>query len=518
MASEQASEHIFSTESPKLITPIASNSSGGFGGSVVVPSSKSISHRALILAALTGRSAVVYNPLRSDDVDLTFDALRAMGYDAIRDGSDVIFSGKQAHIMSAGGSATDIYIKHSGTSARLLTAVAAIQRTPMRIDGSERMRERPMQDLITPLAELGVTLSHERGCLPITIHRGLEIASSSGRGFGSGLSAGLSAGLGLDGGFGSSTTSASMPVVTVNASKSSQFLSALLLIAPLLPHGVEIRLAGTMSSRSYVDMTIAQMRMAGVEVQELTTNESTGQHGYRVPGGQRYTLREWNVEGDYSGASYALAAAAITGGTVHIPNLVRESLQGDRVIVDILEEFGAQVEWHADAGLTLRGNPDRVLRGMTTSGATSGVERDMNTCPDIVPTVAVVALFAETPTRLHNIEHLRYKESDRIAAVIGNIERLGGKAMVEKNSAGGETLVIEPLSADVLAARAPAAAPSALSATAPIISLPTFDDHRMAMCFAVAGLRLAGVQIEEPSCVAKSYPTFWADFERLSQG
>lgn len=439
----------------RLIQPAAA------GGTLAVPTSKSLTHRALIIAAFAAhdsdKPALVRNPLRSDDTTLTLEALRRMGYPvAVSENSDGIetveFAGKRTDTNGL----VAINIHHSGTSARLLTAVAAVQPIPeggsIEIDGSERMRQRPMQELIEPLAALGVRLQHQNGFLPIRITE--PISNDEG-----------------------------MNTARVDAAKSSQFLSALLLIAPLLAHGLRIEVGGEIASKSYSDMTIAQMRKAGIQVEE--TVEKTTAHGritrYFVSGKQTYSMPHYAVEGDYSSGSYPLAAAAITGGTVTITNLTQDSPQGDRAIVEILQNFGTSIVWSAD-GLTLTGN--KHLRG---------VDCDMNSCPDIVPTVAVVALFAEGRSYFRNIEHLRYKESDRIAAVIGNIERLGGRAFVE-----GNALVVEP-------------AVTALHGA----SIPTFDDHRMAMSFALAGLRVSGIEIENPSCVAKSYPDFWRDFERL---
>jgi 3-phosphoshikimate 1-carboxyvinyltransferase len=425
-------------------------------GHLAVPTSKSLTHRALIIAAFaanaSAKAAQVHNPLRSDDTTLTLEALRRMGYPiTVRKNSDgvevVEFAGKR--IPPSDSPRIDIH--HSGTSARLLTAVAAIQHLAsgqfIEIDGSERMRQRPMQELIQPLSALGAELRHENGFLPIRIAASLP-------------------------------DSENQASVRVDASKSSQFLSALLLIAPLLKAGLRIEIQGAIASQSYSDMTIAQMRDAGVEVKEWRENGVVTH--YTIAGGQSYQMPNYTVEGDYSSASYPLAAAAITGGSVTITNLRQHSPQGDRAIVDILQAFGAKVEWKPE-GLTLTG--DKPLRG---------VDWDMNSSPDIVPTVAVVAMFATGRSTFRNIEHLRYKESDRVQAVIENIERLGGRSLVE-----GNALVVEPV--------------KGLHGA----SIPTFDDHRMAMSFALAGLKTPSVVIENPSCVAKSYPDFWRDFEQL---
>ncbi|MCS6809395.1 MAG: 3-phosphoshikimate 1-carboxyvinyltransferase [Bacteroidota bacterium] len=425
-------------------------------GSVTVPASKSITHRALIIGACaadaSGESTVVMNPLRSDDTVLTLQALQAMGYPARVDEHNgdihkVEWLGKR----NVPEGPVHIDIHHSGTSARLLTAVAAVQPIAnggyIQIDGSARMRQRPMHELITALTTLGAVIEHHEGFLPLRVVKPV----------------------------------AELPLettVAIDASKSSQFLSALLLIAPLLPGGINIRLVSNITSQSYSDMTIAQMAQAQVHVEEHVEHGRVV--GYSIDGGQRYCMREYNIEGDYSSASYWLAAATITGGKIHIPNLTPHSLQGDQAIVPILESFGARAAWKND-GLHVQG-----------TAKLQGVEWNMNTCPDIVPTVSVVALFAEGRSVFRNIEHLRYKESDRIQAVCENIERLGGTAYLE-----GSDLIIQPT--------------TGLHGA----SLPTFDDHRIAMSFALAGLRISGVEIEQPECVAKSYPNFWHDFEQL---
>lgn len=412
-------------------------------GECILPTSKSLTHRAYILAALaattTQKPCRVVAPLRSDDTDITFEALRTMGYEAVREQNTVIFTGVYA--PPAEGRCT-IYVHHSGTSARLLAAVAALQPYPVRLDGSERMRSRPMMELMQPLEQLGAHIEHTGGVLPLTITQPI---THGGR-------------------------------VDVDASKSSQFLSALFLITPLLNGTTQIFLKGAIASQSYSDMTLQLLRDAGITVDTTPT-------GYQISGGQKLRQQHWEVEGDYSAASYPLAAAALTGGSVTAPNLRSESLQGDRTILEILEDFGAEVIRHESGGITVRGK-----------GKLQGFRRDMNSCPDIVPTVAVVALFASEPVELYNIEHLRYKETDRISAVIENIQKLGGSARLAGNS-----LIIEPSAAVLHGAE-----------------LPTYDDHRMAMSFALAGLRVPGVVIEDPACVSKSYPDFWQDWERLT--
>ncbi len=380
---------------------------------------------------MANEASTVVRPLLSDDVKITFAALGQLGFPAQQDDESFRFETWEAAAPSV---PREIWVGNSGTSARFLTALAAWRGWPCRIDGVARMRSRPMKPLIGALTQLGADIRCRDDCLPF------EIAPAQLRG----------------------------SAVQIDASQSSQFLSALLLIAPLLPQGLSIEHGGRIASRPYARMTVEIMRRAGIELEEEADF-------YRVRRGQNYRLSQVEIEPDYSSASYFLAGAALSGGTVRIPGLRRDSLQGDRAILDILEHMGAQIQV-TSRGVELKSAP------------LQGVEWDCNTCPDLVPTLAAAALFAERPSRLKNIAHLRYKESDRIQAVIENIRRLGGSAEMI-----GEDLHITP--APLHGAR-----------------LPAYNDHRIAMSFALVGLRIPGVVIEGAESVQKSYPNFWDDF------
>ncbi len=401
--------------------------SGIVEGVLEAPPSKSITHRLLIMAALSGHPCRIRRPLHSEDTLITLQGLQKMGYDFYIDEGDFVFTGR--HRIPA--TSCEIDVGNSGTSARFLTALAAVQSFPSYIDGSERMRQRPMQPLISALRKLGTVIEDRDGYLPIKI-----------AGY-------LAQGCEID----------------IDASKSSQFLSALLLIAPRLHVGLRLVHHGQVASEPYANMTIALMQKAGIPVRSR-------REMVHAPGMKNYLMADSRVEGDYSSAAYFLVAAAITGGSITVRHLTPNSVQGDRAILDILAAAGARVEWHPQ-GVTVSG------------GLLRGVDVHMHHYPDLVPTVAVMALFANTPTRLREVEHLRYKESDRIQAVIDNITRLGGRAYLE-----GNDLVIEPkpLHGAVL---------------------PTYNDHRIAMSFALVGLKVPGVKIENPACVRKSYPDFW---------
>jgi 3-phosphoshikimate 1-carboxyvinyltransferase len=245
------------------------------------------------------------------------------------------------------------------------------------------------------------------------------------------------------------------------------------MLAPLTDQGLEISVSGSVVSQSYVQLTAAILKQVGIRIQH---NEKV----YFIPGHQNYQIKQAKVEGDFSSASYFAVGAAMSGGTICINNLHRDSKQGDRLVLDILKKAGANVFWknqqvHIEAG-------DLI-----------GIDEDMNSQPDLVPTIAIMSLFGKEKSRLRAIEHLRFKETDRLQALIDNIRKLTGKISMDHND-----LIIEPV--------------PLLGAT-----LPTFNDHRIAMSFALAGLRIPGIKIENPECVNKSFPKFWHNFENLTK-
>lgn len=409
---------------------------------LAVPGSKSITQRALVAAALAGGESLLLGALDSEDTNYLRSALRALGVRI--DCSDP----EAWRVQGCGGRlrAPDapIYLGNNGTATRLLTSVAALAGGPVRITGDARMAERPIAPLMEALRGWGVAIASERGngCPPLTIH-----------------------GQGIHGG---STTLA--------AGKSSQYLSSLLLVAPYAQETAEIAVAGRLYSRPYVDMTLAVMQAFGVQAGPVP-----GQSRFVVPRGG-YRARQYLIEGDASSASYFLAAAAICGGRVRVVNLPSPSLQGDAGFVELLVRMGCRVE--QDRG------------GMQVTGASClhGIEADMGDMPDVAPTLAVVAAFAEGMTSITNIAHLRVKECDRLSAMTHELRRLG-VAVEEREDAmhiqgrGG---------LDLHGGR-----------------IQTYRDHRIAMSMALAGLRIPGVAIEGEDCVAKSFPDFWERFRML---
>ncbi|MCG6916144.1 MAG: 3-phosphoshikimate 1-carboxyvinyltransferase [Deltaproteobacteria bacterium] len=404
--------------------------------SVNIPGSKSVTHRYLIMAALAEGRSWLGNGLWCDDTRYTASALKSFGAQ-IRHSSEAI------EVIGMGGDlscpAEPIYLENAGTSLRLLTAVACLGQGSSILVGNERMHTRPIEELSAALQPLGgvVESLQERGYPPVRIH-------------GSGLKGGST---------------------IVDASRSSQFVSAILLVAPYASQPVEITVQGLVS-KPYVDVTLDGMSRFGARARWL--DEKT----LRVEAPGRYLAGSYDVEGDCSSASYFWAAAAITGGRVSTQNIHRESRQGDLAFLKILCQMGCRAEWH-DHGVTLYG------------GKLRAIEVDMKDMPDMVPTLAVTAAFAQGKTVITNVGHLRIKESDRLRAIAEGLEKMN--IQVDEKE-------------DRLTIRGgnPRGA-----------MITSHHDHRIAMSFAVAGLLAEGVRIDDEMCVSKSFPQFWETFEQL---
>jgi len=408
---------------------------------ITVPGSKSITQRALIAAALADGRSTLLTPLASEDTAYTSAALKAMGIVITPQGDQWTVNGTGGQINTPD---QEIFLGNNGTATRFLTSVAALGHGVFTIAGEKRMEERPIAPLMQALSGWGVDIASIKGtgCPP------LKIAAN-----------------GIAGGR-----------TTLPAGKSSQYLSSLLLVAPYARDQAILTVEGEVPSRPYVTMTLAVMRSFGINV---TANDSLNH--FEISQG-RYQPRTYQVEGDASSASYFFAAAAITGGTVTVSNVPEVSLQGDTALVKMLEEMGCTVAY--GKGITVTG--PKELRG---------IEADMGDCPDVAPTLAVVASRARGRTVIKNIAHLRIKECDRINAMATELGKLGTKVM-EKEDA----LIIEGLNAE-----------------APMhgADIETYHDHRIAMCFGVAGLVVPGIRITNEQCVAKSFPDFWERFKLL---
>lgn len=406
-------------------------------GVAEAPSSKSITHRLLMMGAMAAGLWRIERPLWSEDTEVTFAALQQLDYAVHTDSRNIVIDPAN---RSAPSGTRNIDVKNSGTSARFLTALASTEEgRESIIDGSERMRERPMRELLDALRTLGADIDDTNGGLPLRV-RGKKLHGTS---------------------------------LAIDASRSSQFLSALLLIAPRLSGELRIQCTGTIASAPYAEMTATLMRQACVDVHREHTL-------FAVETGKPYSGSSWTVEGDYSGAAFLLAAAAVSGGKLEVRNLAFPSSQGDADIVRILHLMGARIE-HVNNALVIRGNRLR------------NIDISMHAVPDLVPVTAVTCLFADGPSRLRDVGHLRYKESDRVQALVDNAARLGGKIIPD-----GNHLRIEPgmLHGGII---------------------DPVNDHRIAMSFAVAGLRVPEVEISSPDCVDKSFPGFWLLFEQLTR-
>jgi len=404
---------------------------------VAAPPSKSYTNRAYIVAALAEGTVRLENPLFSDDTRYMREALLQFGV-------PVEEEAKAAVVQGQGGKLSlpdrEISIGNAGTTMRFLTTLATLAPGITRLTGDTRMQERPIEDLLTCLRQMHLKVESIKGnqCPPIEIHGGTPPGG----------------------------------VVSLAGDKSSQYLTSLLLSAPYFQNDTVINIEGELTSKSYVDITLDIMQTFGVSVLNEFYRKFT------VPAGQRYRAQSYAVEGDASSASYFFAAAAVTGGEVSVTNLNPDSVQGDIHFPDALEQMGCEVKRSGEK-ITVFGNP---LRGITIH---------MNDMPDVVQTLAVVALFAKGKTTMTGISNLRIKETDRIAALANELTRLG--ASVE---AGVDFIIIDP-------------------GTHQPAEIETYDDHRMAMSFAVAGLGIPGVKIKNPRCVDKSFPDFFERFQEL---
>jgi 3-phosphoshikimate 1-carboxyvinyltransferase len=417
---------------------------GPIRGDAWLPGSKSLTNRYLTCAALADGRTVLRGATIPDDVERMIAGLRALGIRVAADPSraEISVDGCRGFLPAQ---AADIDAGAAGTAMRFLTALACLGHGRYRLDGSERMRARPIAGLVGALQQLGAGI----GCEIREGYPPLNVVAS-----------------GLRGG-----------EVVFDRPPSSQFVSALLMVAPYGRQDVLVRIEGGLVSRPYVDMTIDVMRAFGVDA--LCDDQA---RRFVIPAYQRYVGGEFEIEPDASAATYFWAAAAVTGGRVRAPGLTRASRQGDARFVDVLAQMGCTVT--EEGGLTV---------AAPSSGPLTGVSVDLNAMPDAVQTLAVAALFARGPTEIRNVANLRIKETDRLAALATELRRLG--AAVEEFADG---LQIKP--------------PERIAPA----RIATYDDHRMAMSFALAGLRTDGIVIADAACVSKSFPGYFESLASLA--
>lgn len=415
---------------------------GPLRASIRPPGSKSITNRALVCAAMADGESLLAGALDSDDTRVMIEALRQLGLRADHDPAACTI-----RISGCGGvipaERADLFLGNSGTSMRFLTAILTLGRGTFRLDGTSRMRQRPIGDLLDALRQLGADAASEpdTGCPPIVVY-----------------AAGLPGGRAEVAGY-----------------ISSQYLSGLLMAAPLARKPVDLAVRGPLVSKPYVEMTLAVMRAFGVRVEAQQLSR------FLIASGQKYRARHYEIEPDASAASYFFAAAAITGGEVTVEGLSRQSLQGDVAFCDCLEQMGCRLR-HGPNSITVLGGPLR------------GIEVDMNAISDTVQTLSAVALVADGPTTINGVAHIRHKETDRIRALATELQKLG--AAVEERADGLRITPGQLHGAEI----------------------DTYDDHRMAMSLALVGLATPGVVIRDPGCTAKTYPGFFDDLAGLRKG
>lgn len=438
---------------------------------VNAPASKSLTHRTLIAAALANGVSELSSVLRSDDITRTRDCLTACGASIEEKGDLLVVTGMEDG--PKGGNADgkhkdepphELFMHESGTTCRLMTAVAAAGKGTFRVHGAERMHERPMAELTSALAGLGTKFSFEakEGFLPFVMTAN---------------------------GYGKKTAE-------ITLEESSQYLSGLLLGAPLAGHEVTISVTGTKAvSWPYVALTLRIMEdfKAGFEVETKEDGawKNVPWRSVRgvTPGRVRFIVKPtgydatgYRVEGDWSNASYFLAAGAVGRKPLLIKGLAADSLQGDRAIMDILSQMGASIKVTFEGILV---EPSRLR----------GIQVDMGRCPDLVPTVAAAAAFASTPTTITNVAHLRLKETDRLAACAAEVARTGCETETT-----GDALIVRP-------GRLP---------RNHAVSFKTYNDHRMAMAMALFELAGMDVTFDNPACVGKSFPGFWDEWKKIT--
>ncbi|AVS15630.1 3-phosphoshikimate 1-carboxyvinyltransferase [Salmonella enterica subsp. enterica serovar Bovismorbificans] len=411
-------------------------------GAINLPGSKSVSNRALLLAALACGKTVLTNLLDSDDVRHMLNALSALGinYTLSADRTRCDIMGNGGALRAPG--ALELFLGNAGTAMRPLAAALCLGQNEIVLTGEPRMKERPIGHLVDSLRQGGANIDYleQENYPPLRLRGGF---------------------IGGD--------------IEVDGSVSSQFLTALLMTAPLAPKDTIIRVKGELVSKPYIDITLNLMKTFGVEI---------ANHHYQqfvVKGGQQYhSPGRYLVEGDASSASYFLAAGAIKGGTVKVTGIGRKSMQGDIRFADVLEKMGATITWGDDFIACTRGE-------------LHAIDMDMNHIPDAAMTIATTALFAKGTTTLRNIYNWRVKETDRLFAMATELRKVG--AEVEE---GHDYIRITP--------------PAKLQHA----DIGTYNDHRMAMCFSLVALSDTPVTILDPKCTAKTFPDYFEQLARMS--
>lgn len=404
---------------------------------VRIPGSKSLTQRALVAAALAKDNSFIRNALVAEDTLYLIDGLRALGAQIVPTEGGFFVSGTAGKIANSG---KELFLGNNGTALRFLTALVCLGKGKYVLTGEKRLCERPVGALAAALQKMGVDISSQNNCPPVVVNAN-----------------------GLPGG-----------EITLQDIESSQYVSALLLCAPYTTKGIDIILQGDVVSAPYIDLTIGVMKDFGAKIFQ------TPKHEYHVTAGKFYRGREYNIEGDTSSASYFFLAAALLKKPIRVSGISRKSIQGDIRLLNILEELNCKIKSQDDWVEVTGGN---LVEGNLTF--------DLNDMPDMVPTLAVLSAFRKGQTVISNVAHLRIKESNRLAALVTELNRIGIEAQETPDGLVIQGGIPQPA------------------------KIETYNDHRMAMSFAVAGLVIGGIEISDKKCVDKSFPDFWKELKKI---
>ena len=410
-------------------------------GEIFLPGSKSLSNRALLIAALANGETKITNLLVSEDIEHMLNALTALGikYTLSDCGTECTVMGNNGFFKTT--EPLELYLGNAGTAMRPLCAALAASEGEFILTGEPRMKERPIGHLVDSLAQLNSDIEYiENKDYPPLKIKGKNLTGNT---------------------------------VSIDGSISSQFLTAILMVAPLLETDTHIKIEGELVSKPYIDITLNIMSRFGIQVQ------NNDYQSFTVQGKQSYqAVERYMVEGDASSASYFLAAGAIKGGEITVHGVGKLSVQGDKHFADVLEKMGAEVNWN-DESITVVGKP------------LTAVDMDMNHIPDAAMTIATTALFAKGTTSIRNIYNWRVKETDRLTAMATELRKVGAEVIE-----GEDFITITP--------------PSSLKHA----EIDTYNDHRVAMCFSLIALSDTPVTINDPKCTAKTFPDY---FDKLSE-
>lgn len=413
-----------------------------FYAEIDILGSKSITNRALILAALSNKKIILKNPLFSDDTIYMIQALRSLGNEIkiSEDKSKIVVFGNKERIFED----KKIFIGNAGTAIRFLTSYISLGKGRVILVGDERMNERPIGELVESLKSLGVEIKYleKKGYSPIEIN-----ANGIKKNF-----------------------------VEISGKNSSQYLSSILMISPYIENGLEIVLNDKVISKPYVNMTIKMMEQFGIKVLEKENN-------YLIKEGIYSRISEYLIEGDISSSSYFLALALMTNSRIKIKNFILNSLQGDIKILEILEDLGLKII-----------NKNKNFIVVQGTEKYNGFNLNLNDTPDIVPTLSIVALFASTSSTIRDVKSLRVKESDRIKAICNEVKKINGNIIEYKD---GFKIIPKKLEEYIGA------------------EIETYNDHRIAMSFSVAGFKIQNIIILNPNCVSKTFPTFYSELDNI---